>query len=76
MATFLGRVNARLKRARGVFKQGERSRSTAGQAAIPDAGRVYRREQMRAEAEVLRNDPHDVAASRDIAAEMEAIRAW
>lgn len=40
------------------------------------ADRTQRRAQLRAEAEALRNDPVDVAASRELAAEMEAIRAW
>ena len=34
------------------------------------------RARLRAEAESLRNDPEDGGASRDLAAEMDAIRAW
>jgi hypothetical protein len=41
-----------------------------------DAERARRRACLRAEAEELRNDPEDVAASRELAAEMDAIRAW
>lgn len=38
--------------------------------------RAHRRAQLRAEAERLRNDPEDVEASRELAAEMDSIRAW
>ena len=31
---------------------------------------------MRAQSEALRNDPEDVAASLELAAEMEALRVW
>ena len=55
---------------------GGRSRSEAARAAILDAERARRRERMRAEAEELRNDPDDVAASRELAAEMDTLRAW
>jgi hypothetical protein len=51
------------------------SRSEAVRAAILAADREQRRARMRAEAEALRNDPEDVAASRKLAEEMEAIRA-
>lgn len=37
---------------------------------------AQRRVRLRAEAEDLRNDPDDVAASRALTAEMDAIRAW
>jgi hypothetical protein len=40
------------------------------------AERARRRARLRAEAEELRNDAADVAASRELAAEMDAIRAW
>ena len=52
------------------------SRSEAARAAILEASRENRRAQLRAEVEALRNDPEDVAASRALAAEMDAIRAW
>jgi hypothetical protein len=51
-------------------------RSEVARAAILDAERARRRARLRAEAEELRNDPDDVAASRELAAEMDAIRAW
>jgi hypothetical protein len=37
---------------------------------------MHRRALLRAEAEQLRNDADDVSASRELAAEMDAIRAW
>ncbi|MGH3510679.1 MAG: hypothetical protein ACRDQV_12925 [Pseudonocardiaceae bacterium] len=45
-------------------------------AAILAAERSHRRARLRAEAEELLNDPDDVAASRELAAEMDVIRAW
>ena len=52
------------------------SRSEAARAAILEAERAHRRARLRAEAAQLCNDPDDVAASRALAAEMDAIRAW
>jgi hypothetical protein len=52
------------------------SRSEAARTAILEADRSRRRALLRAEAESLRDDPEDVAASRELAAEMDAIRAW
>ena len=51
------------------------SRSEAVRLAILQAERVQRRTLLRAEAESLRDDPEDVAESRELAVEMEAIRA-
>lgn len=53
-----------------------RSRSEAVRLAILETERAHRRARLRAEAEGLRDDPADVAASRELAAEMDAIRAW
>lgn len=53
-----------------------RSRSEAVRLAILETERAHRRARLRAEAESLRDDPADVAASRELAAEMDAIRAW
>jgi hypothetical protein len=53
--------------------------STASEAirqALVDAVRFRRREQMRAESLVLREDPNDVAESRRVLAEMDELRAW
>lgn len=44
--------------------------------AILDAERAQRRTRLRAEAEDLRNDSDDMRASRELAAEMDAVRAW
>jgi hypothetical protein len=52
------------------------SRSQAARNAILEAERAHRRARLRAEAEALRNDSDDVAASRELAAEMDAVRAW
>jgi len=52
------------------------SRSEVARAAILAAERATRRARLRAEAEQLRNDPEDVAAAHELAAEMDAIRAW
>ncbi len=49
------------------------SRSQAARAAILEAERAHRRARLRAEAEELRNDPDDAAASRELAAEMRAV---
>jgi hypothetical protein len=51
------------------------SRSEAARTAILEAERAHRRARLRAEAESLLNDPEDVAAAREMAAQMDAIRA-
>lgn len=52
------------------------SRSEAVRTAILEAERAQRRARLRAEAENLRDDPDDIAASQELAAEMDALRAW
>lgn len=59
----------------GLTTEGQ-SRSEAARTAILEAGRALRRARLRAEAEELRKDPADVAASLQLANEMDAIRAW
>ena len=76
MKTLTIRTDSDVERALAALTQDGRSRSEATRAAILDAERVQRRARMRAEAEALRNDPEDVAASLELAAEMEALRAW
>ncbi|WP_024442889.1 MULTISPECIES: hypothetical protein [unclassified Mycobacterium] len=76
MGTLTIRTDSEVERALAELTSGGRSRSEAARAAILDAERARRRERMRAEAEELRNDPDDVAASRELAAEMDTIRAW
>lgn len=76
MATLTIRTDPDIERALALLTSKGQSRSEAARLAILDAERAYRRGRMRAEAEELRNDPDDVVASRELAAEMEAIRAW
>ena len=44
--------------------------------AIMETECTHRRARLRAESEALQNDPEDVAASRELAAELDALRAW
>lgn len=76
MSTLTIRTDEEVERALEVLTREGRSRSEAARAAILEAERAYRRARLRAEAEELRKDPDDVAASRELAAEMDAIRAW
>ena len=70
------RTGADVERALAALTQDGRSRSEATRAAILDAERTYRGARMRAQSKDLRNDPKDVAASLELAAEMEALRTW
>lgn len=76
MATLTIRTDPEVERALDTLTRQGRSRSEAARAAILEAERAHRRARLRAEAESLRNDPDDVAASRALAAEMDAVRAW
>lgn len=76
MKTLTIRTDDDVERALALLTSEGQSRSEAARAAILDAERAHRRARMRAEAEELRNDPGDIAASRELAAEMDAIRAW
>ena len=75
MSTLTIRTDPEVERALDTLTSGGASRSEAVRGAILDAERALRRARMRAEAEQLRNDPYDVAASRALAEEMDAIRA-
>ena len=75
MSTLTIRTDAEVERALDSLTSEGRSRSDAARTAILEAERAHRRARLRAEAEELRNDPDDVAASRELAAEMDAIRA-
>jgi predicted transcriptional regulator len=75
MTTLTMRTDPEVERALTSLTREGRSRSEAARAAILDAERHQRRAQLRAEAQALRDDPEDVAASRALAAEMDAIRA-
>lgn len=76
MATLTIRTDPEVERALESLTRDGQSRSEAARSAILHAERAHRRARLRAEAEELRNDPDDVAASRELAAAMDAIRAW
>lgn len=76
MGTLTIRTDPEVERALEALTRAGSSRSEVARAAILDAERAQRRARLRAEAESLRNDPDDVAASRALAAEMDASRAW
>lgn len=76
MRTLTIRTDAEVEHALEALTRGGLTRSEVARAAILEAERAHRRAQLRAEAESLRNDPQDVAASRALAAEMDALRAW
>ncbi len=76
MTTLTIRTDPEVERALAALTREGQSRSEAARAAILEAERAHRRARLRAEAAQLCNDPDDVAASRALAAEMDAIRAW
>jgi len=76
MRTLTIRTDVEVEQALESLTRDGQSRSEATRAAILEAERAHRRARLRAEAEQLRNDPEDVAASRELSAEMDAIRAW
>lgn len=76
MKTLTIRTDIAVEHALESLTRDGQSRSEATRAAILAAERAQRRARLRAEAEQLRNDRDDVAASRQLAAEMDAIRAW
>ncbi|WP_448071153.1 hypothetical protein [Georgenia yuyongxinii] len=76
MTTLTIRTDSEVERALEALTREGLSRSEAARMAILEAERAHRRARLRAEAEELHNDPQDVAASRALAAEMDAIRAW
>lgn len=75
MKTLTIRTDAHVERALEALTSEGQSRSEAVRQAILQAERTQRRALLRAEAESLRDDPEDAAASRELAAEMDAIRA-
>lgn len=76
MSTLTIRTDTDVERALATLTEGGQSRSDVVRSAILDAERAHRRARLRAEAEALRDDPDDVAASRALTAEMDAVRAW
>lgn len=76
MSSLTIRTDPEVERALQSLTSDGQSRSEAVRAAILQAERAQRRALLKAEAQQLRNDPDDVSASRELAAEMEALRAW
>jgi Arc/MetJ-type ribon-helix-helix transcriptional regulator len=76
MATITIRTDPAVDEALEALAGGDKTRSEAVREAILLAYRQQRHERLRAEAEALRDDPEDAAASRRLAADMESIRAW
>jgi len=70
------RTDSEVERALEFLIRNGLTRSEAARRAILEAERAQRRAIMRAEAEELRNDPAEQAAAKELATEMEAIRAW
>ena len=70
------RTDCEVERALEFLIRNGITRSEAARRAILEAERVQRRAIMRAEAEELRNDPAEQAAAKELATEMDAIRAW
>lgn len=66
-----------MERALDVLTDEGQSRSAAIRQAVIDAARTRRRARVRSEAERLRNDDSaDVAAARQLEAELDEISAW
>lgn len=76
MATITIRTDQAVDEALQALTSKSGSRSDAIREAILLAYREQRHARLREEAEALRNDPEDVAASRRLNAELESIRAW
>lgn len=76
MGTITVRIDSQTEQALEALTQEGSSRSEAVRTAILQAECAQRRARLRAEAEELRNDADDVAASGELAAELEDVRAW
>lgn len=76
MSTLTFRTDPEVERALEALTSEGLSRSEVARTAILEAERAHRRARLRAEAESLLDDPADVAASRELAVEMDAVRAW
>jgi Arc/MetJ-type ribon-helix-helix transcriptional regulator len=76
MATITIRTDPAVDEALAALTEERQSRSDAIRAAILLAYREQRHARLRAEAEALRDDPGDVAATRQLATEMDSVRAW
>lgn len=75
MATITIRTDPEVEQALTLLTGEGRTRSEVVRSAILEAERARRRSRLRAEAEALRNDPEDMAASQELAAHMDTIRA-
>ena len=75
MSTLTIRTDPEVERALAALTSEDASRSDVARKAILDAERMQGRARLRAQAEALRDDPADVAASKKLAADMDAIRA-
>lgn len=67
MSTLTIRTDPEVERALEALTRESLSRSEAARTAILETERAHRRERLRSEAESLRNDPEDAAASRELA---------
>jgi Arc/MetJ-type ribon-helix-helix transcriptional regulator len=76
MATITIRTDPAVDEALDALTREGKSRSEAVREAVLLAYREQRHARLRAEAEALRDDPEDATASRDLAADMESLRAW
>lgn len=76
MGSLTIRTDSEVERALEFLIRNGITRSEAARRAILEAERVQRRAIMRAEAEELRNDPAEQAAAKELASEMDAVRAW
>jgi Arc/MetJ-type ribon-helix-helix transcriptional regulator len=76
MSTLTIRTDPEVEKALESLTRDGRSRSEAVRAAILAADREKRRARMRAEAETIRDDPDEAAASRQLTDQMDTIRAW
>lgn len=76
MSTLTIRTDPEVERALDALTGQGKSRSEVAREAILEAERTQRRARLRKEAEALLNDPQDVRESRELAQEMDAIRAW
>jgi Spy/CpxP family protein refolding chaperone len=73
MVTF--RADPEIEAALAELTAGGRSRTEVIKAAVIEAARAQRREELRAEAAALAADPEDVAEIRAVREEMDALRA-
>jgi predicted transcriptional regulator len=76
MTTITFRADDDVDRALADLTSGDRDRSQVIREAILAAWRTRQDDRLRAEAESVAADPHDVAEARSVLADMESLRAW